>query len=450
MKRLVWIIVLADLASFWLAVVLAFQLRFTSGLIPIFRSLQDISLYLKTVILLSPFYLFLMSAMGNYRVGHAKLSQYEAQNVLRSILLFYLISLACTFLIRNRELSRITVVLAFFLHIACCLAFREAISNWQVRRWRQGRDRLRLLVLAQKQSFLDQVVHAVQESPEKKYEIIGAIVIGQDPTASIPYDKTDRILIAGGDLPFSRVADVVLDAPPRVSIDFIPTYYLFLRNFPTRELIGTFPVLPISQQMISNWSSFTKRLMDVSIASVGLMLLAPLMALTGICIRLSYGKPALFRQQRVGQNGRLFTMYKFRTMKVDAEKEISPLIAEQKRTIFKWKDDPRVENSFARFLRRTGIDELPQLWNVLQGSMSLVGPRPDRLELIRNYTPEHKLRLAFPPGITGLQQINCRGTESMEEILKYDIKYMEEQSFWLDLLILLKTIPVLLFRRGTE
>lgn len=192
-----------------------------------------------------------------------------------------------------------------------------------------------------------------------------------------------------------------------------------------------------------------KRLLDLIIALPLLLILSPLWLLIVLWIKADSPGPALFRQQRVGFKGKLYTIYKFRTMVVNAEEATKKRIEELKKSgkfnpeefVFQEKNDPRVTRS-GRFLRKTSLDELPQLLNIINGSMSLVGPRPEVPEIVEQYTPEQRLRLNMPPGVTGLAQINGRSKLTLAETLAYDVEYVKNWNFFLDLRILWKTLFV--------
>ena len=179
-----------------------------------------------------------------------------------------------------------------------------------------------------------------------------------------------------------------------------------------------------------------KRLFDLVVTVPALLLLAPVLALIALLVRLKLGAPVLFRQQRPGLHGKPFTLYKFRTMTNahDAEDNLLP--------------DAERLTSFGRFLRSSSLDELPELFNVLQGEMSLVGPRPLRMEYLPLYTPEQARRHDARPGITGWAQINGRNLLSWEEKFEMDVWYVDNHSFMLDLRILFMTVEQVLKRKG--
>ncbi|MGP7818737.1 sugar transferase [Niallia sp. 01092] len=188
-----------------------------------------------------------------------------------------------------------------------------------------------------------------------------------------------------------------------------------------------------------------KRICDILGSFVGLILLAPLFAIIAIIIKLEDPKGTVFFcQKRIGKNGIAFDMYKFRSMVTDAEERLKDLLEYNETTgaMFKMKNDPRV-TKIGRFIRKTSIDELPQLWNVLKGEMSLVGPRPPLDREVVDYTDYHKQRLLVTPGCTGLWQVSGRSNIGFEEMVELDIKYIQTRSLFFDLIIIFKTFSLL-------
>ena len=192
-----------------------------------------------------------------------------------------------------------------------------------------------------------------------------------------------------------------------------------------------------------------KRLMDVVGAAVGLVLLSPLLLVVSIVILVMDGRPILYHHTRIGLHGRPFTMYKFRTMDRDADERFDDVrhLNERQDVTFKSANDPRITR-LGRFLRATSIDELPQLWNVLKGEMSLVGPRPPLEREIVHYDVWHRRRLSMKPGITGLWQVEARTEPEFDRWVERDLAYIDRWSLWLDLRILLRTVPAVVGRTG--
>ncbi|KLU59342.1 UDP-glucose:undecaprenyl-phosphate glucose-1-phosphate transferase [Peptococcaceae bacterium CEB3] len=198
------------------------------------------------------------------------------------------------------------------------------------------------------------------------------------------------------------------------------------------------------------WQLKAKRVLDILVAVPLLVLVSPLWLILVLWIKGDSTGPALFRQTRIGLDGVPYTIYKFRTMVVDAEKLMRPALEQVQDLegfVFQQKDDPRITRS-GRLLRKTSLDELPQLLNILKGDMSLVGPRPEVPEIVRLYTPEQRLRLKVPPGVTGLAQVNGRSELTLGETMAYDLEYVRRRSLGLDLRILLQTVTVVFSGRG--
>jgi lipopolysaccharide/colanic/teichoic acid biosynthesis glycosyltransferase len=204
-------------------------------------------------------------------------------------------------------------------------------------------------------------------------------------------------------------------------------------------------------------TSLARRTLDVSIAGTVLLVLVPVIVLAAIAVRASSPGPVLFRQRRLGRNMRPFTVLKFRTMKADADSAlhreyVRSLIATEPRegapdNLYKLVVDPRVTR-VGRFLRSWSIDEVPQLWNVLRGEMSLVGPRPVIEYEVEQYPEWYLRRFAVKPGLTGLWQVSGRNERTYEEMVRFDIEYAERRSLWMDLRILARTALVVMRRQG--
>lgn len=235
-----------------------------------------------------------------------------------------------------------------------------------------------------------------------------------------------------------------------VNIKVVPDFLdlVFFRT--TIEELGGMPLIGIKEPILSPSGWVVKRSLDVSIAGLGLIFLAPLMAVISVLIKLESSGPVIFRQQRVGESGRLFWMYKFRTMVADAAEHQGDLMRRdsQGNVIFeKRPDDPRVTR-LGRVLRHYSIDELPQFVNVLKGEMSLVGPRPELPVIVDNYQPWQRKRFAVPPGMTGWWQVRGRSQQPMNMRTEDDLYYIQNYSLLLDLHILWKTVGAVISGRG--
>jgi exopolysaccharide biosynthesis polyprenyl glycosylphosphotransferase len=286
---------------------------------------------------------------------------------------------------------------------------------------------------------------------------IHAEIAGRVDSCALLYERleefgenVDRMVIACSELsedllerllPFCRVRAVKLTVVP-----------------PTRGMFGTathlthiaeLPLLDYNTWNISRTTAALKRVFDVIVAALVLAITLPLFLLAGLAIVLDSGVPMFFRQTRGGERARPFQMLKFRTMVRDAEAKLPDIVRleELSDPMFKLKTDPRVTR-VGRVLRRTSIDELPQLINVLRGEMSIVGPRPEQLDLVERYAPEHQFRLQVKPGITGPMQVYGRGELTFDERLAVEREYVENLSLGRDLRIVLMTLPAVFGRRG--
>ena len=213
--------------------------------------------------------------------------------------------------------------------------------------------------------------------------------------------------------------------------------------------LGGVTALSLRPVRLTGAQAMAKRIFDLGISGAGLVLLSPVLLVIAVAVKLTSSGPVLYRQRRVGQRGRPFTMLKFRTMRAGADAEVDGLRRQNgvSNLMFKLKDDPRV-TSVGKRLRRFSLDELPQLINVVRGDMSLVGPRPPLPEEVTAYEDWQFDRLEVPPGLTGLWQVSGRSELSFEDCVRLDLFYIENWSLAYDLYILAKTLPVLLSRRG--
>ncbi|ACY48374.1 sugar transferase [Rhodothermus marinus] len=230
-----------------------------------------------------------------------------------------------------------------------------------------------------------------------------------------------------------------------VKLKLVPDFYTLIGGMARTEHMYGLPLIEVLPEPMPAWEQSMKRLMDVTVSLLVLGLGLPLWLAIGLLIRLTSPGPAIYKQQRVGQHGRIFTLYKFRTMYVDAEARTGPVWAT--------KDDPRV-TPIGRWLRRWRLDEVPQFWNVLKGDMSLVGPRPERpyfVEKLSREIPLYNRRHRVKPGITGWAQVRWKYDSSLDDVrqkVKFDLFYIENMSLRMDLKIIFRTIYTMLAGKG--
>lgn len=244
---------------------------------------------------------------------------------------------------------------------------------------------------------------------------------------------------------YKRLEKIVIDLQKEaVNIQIVPDYFSLALVHAQSGVMGGLPVISLRAPVIEGTDRIIKRIFDVVVSIFLLFLLSPLLIFIVLWISLDSPGPAIFRQQRVGENGKLFTMFKFRTMVQDAEsRQVDVNQYDQEGNIIhKHPDDPRV-TKLGRLLRKTSLDELPQLFNVLRGEISLVGPRPELPWLVEKYEPWQRKRFAVPQGITGWWQVNKREKELMHLSTKDDLYYVYNYSIFLDIRILFMTAGAL-------
>jgi len=297
------------------------------------------------------------------------------------------------------------------------------------------------------------VVGFVDDNPEKGYTDIGRFkALGplDNLPAILDEERPDEVIITLPWMYHRKILGIVRECERRrVRPRIVPDLFQMSLTQVNVEDLGGVPLIGVRSVAISKGALFVKRLIDVTLATMGLLLGAPLFLLIALAIRLDSPGPIIFRQTRVGLRGRHFEMYKFRSMHVGAEEQQDMLadMNEADGPIFKIRDDPRLTR-VGRILRRLSMDELPQLVNVLRGEMSLIGPRPPIPAEVEKYQEWHKKRLEAPPGMTGLWQVSGRSRLSFDEMVLLDIYYIENWSLWLDFKILMRTIPKVLLGEG--
>ncbi len=367
---------------------------------------------------------------------------------------------------RPLAVSRLMLVYAAVV-IVVLLSISRLIES-SVRSWlhRRGVGTDRLLIVGAGEVGMA-IMRSIVAQPEMGYQIIGYLddspgkqegAIGRFPALGgvadirtvIEKQAVNDVIIT---LPMTArdsilsVVDACEDAAVRIRI--VPDMFQLQLNQVHIDSISGIPLLGVREPAIRGWNRALKRGLDVAIAALTLIITAPITLLVALAIRLDSPGPILFRQTRVGLYGRPFTLYKFRSMRVDAEQQLSELeqMNEASGPIFKMRNDPR-QTRIGRFIRRTSLDELPQLLNVLNGDMSLVGPRPPIPREVEQYDEWHRRRLEVAPGVTGLWQVSGRSQLTFDEMVMLDLYYAENWSLLLDLKILLRTIPTVLLGTG--
>jgi exopolysaccharide biosynthesis polyprenyl glycosylphosphotransferase len=339
-----------------------------------------------------------------------------------------------------------------------------AVRHW---RWSRGKGLERVLVVGGT-GLGQQVLNSLAAQPGLGYDLVGYLDAHPIVNSSMPSrvyrhlgpintlptviaeQQVQRVILA---LPYweqARLPDLV-ELCRTLGVDYQIAPDLYQISFDRVDLmqVSGVPLIRPKEVSLAGLNLLVKRIFDVSLIVASAPLTLPISLLVALAVRLDSPGPALFRQTRVGKDGQLFTCYKFRTMVVDAEQRKAELseMNEADGPLFKMRDDPRITR-LGRFLRRTSLDEWPQLINVLRGEMSLIGPRPALPEEVERYEPWQRRRIAVVPGCAGLSQALGRSDISFDEGVRLDIYYAENWSFGMDLRILLMLIPAVMSGRG--
>jgi len=388
----------------------------------------------------------------------------ETRDIVKSTLIVVALTLSALFLLKQDSVSRLFLAMLFLSQPAVTLVGRAVLRFGFAYARRRGYDP-RFMLVAGTGHLAQEFADRVERHPGMGMRIIGHL--------SVP-GETEHVVtrpILGTieqieDVFHSRIVDEVAVCLPPTAAEYLePITGLASGEGKTVRI----PADPIEELMPSAHTEefdgfivrslvhdghreaalIVKRVLDVIGAAVGLVVLSPILLAASLAIRLRDGSPILFRQTRIGLHGRPFTIYKFRTMVVDAEQRLDEIqhLNERDRVAFKATNDPRI-TPVGAFLRRTSIDELPQLWNVMNGTMSLVGPRPPLPREVAEYDIWHRRRLSMKPGITGLWQVEARHDPDFDRWVERDLLYIDGWSLWLDLKIIAKTLPSMLAQGG--
>ncbi len=364
------------------------------------------------------------------------------------------------FVSSNKEISRMVVVSAGVANIGTLAGWRYAKRLYVLERARRGEGISRALIIGA--GRLGQTLALwLENNRQLGYLVCGFLDAHPNGDArvlgSIHDLKTialeqfvDQLFVT---LPADRevVKEIWVEARRlRLNLNVVPDIYDGLGWRAPLRSIGGFPVIELHGQPIPAFGLALKRALDVVVASVGLIVAAPLLAVAAVWIRLDSRGPVIYSALRVGKKGRKFRCYKLRTMVVGADAQKEKLRGENERNgpCFKMDNDPRMTRC-GRWLRKYSIDELPQLVNVLKGEMSLVGPRPHPVDDYERYDLEHLRRLDVKPGVTGLWQVKARRDPSFDKTMALDLDYIENWSLRMDLGLLLKTIAVVVRANGS-
>lgn len=457
--------VLLDAAFINLSFILAYYLRFkvlvfiTAGYMPIFEK------YAGTLIFITLIWLAIFKLFGLYEKRTTNIID-EGALLFSAITTSSLLLLGMLFLYRGFWFSRLVIVnawvisfiLLFILRLSYVFLIRTLLSKGIgtkkviiIGAGDMGQTIAKRLIIDKSLGgkpigFLDDDKAIAGKS------FSGVAVLGDAASLKqmIKRFSVDEVIFAVNSMPYQQILDIITDCETlRVKFKIVPGILELMASRVNIDEVGGVPLITVSEIGLAGFNAFIKRSVDIAFSALLIVLLTPFFIIIALLIKIDSKGSVFFLQDRVGKDGKKFKMLKFRSMVHDAE-EILPTIADKSEVeghIFKIKNDPRLTR-VGKWIRRLSIDELPQLFNVFIGHMSLVGPRPPIPREVQNYTSWHMKRLRIAPGITGLWQVSGRSLLPFEDMVRLDIYYIENWSLWLDIKILFKTIPVVLTASG--
>jgi len=463
-------IVTDALLAMW-AFVLAYGIRFESGLIPVTRGYPPIEQYLKVAPIVALVIPLAFQLQGIYRLrrGRSRVDDFFA--VLIGSILAVVFGVVCTLYISvyyaseeekargAYEVSQIVWGIFLVLNVAFTYLSREIVRETLERRWRAGVGLKRILI-AGAGDLGRMVADRVLQHREFGFQVVGFVDdrAGGDHIGyrGIPLlgtltevreiaqrERVDHLYVALPLEEHTKLLDLVEVASREcIDVKVVPDVLQFITLRATLEDLDGLPMININDVPLQGFNAWLKRVIDVVLSSMALLVLAIPFAIIAALVKLTSRGRVFYAQERMGLDGRGFTVYKFRSMWENAESDSGPVWAPE--------DDPRA-TPVGRWLRQLDLDELPQFWNVLRGDMSIVGPRPERpffVEQFKHRIPQYMLRHKVKAGITGWAQVNgWRGNTSLEKRIEYDLYYIENWSVTLDLKIMWMTVFRGLFQR---
>ena len=427
-----------------LSVVLAYLIKF--GAYNYLDLFNFLAVYSRQLFLMTMIYLLIFSFSGLYRSRRGFLVEIdEIIGDFTGVLLGWIIIIVLTYIRGEYEYARSIILLSWPISLVFVTISRGIILKVELWNRAKGFGNKRAAIVG-RGDLADSVARRINENPSYGIKLVG--FIGGPKAGSLgDIDQMEKIInqnriqalfIAERSYSREKLAELAAFCDQHnISLGTIPDVFQILTTSPSVEEIEGLPLISLKQTSFTPLNRFIKRAFDLALALFGLGLFAVPMVLIALVIKLVPPSGSIvYRQERVGRGGRVFNLYKFRTMIPDAEKYTGPVLAE--------KNDPR-KTGLGKFLRATNLDELPQLFNILKGDMSFVGPRPERpmfvkefKELIPKYMDRHKIR----PGLAGWAQLHGGYHMLAEEKIKYDLYYLENWSFLLDIKIILKYIQI--------
>lgn len=442
--------ILFDAILINLSFVLAYYFRFNILSFVGDESVKSIDQYGGVLIIVTILWLAVFNLVGFYKETHSYPLIDRLAKVIWGISLASILLFALLFVYRGFWFSRLLIFNSWWIAIVLIGFSRTITTLFRNLLYKRGIGLKRVLILGE-----DDISNALYNKILKERSL-GYFPVGfidADPLnikQAIVDKKVDELIIASLNLSHKIILDIITECEVlNIKFKIVPGMLELIASRVDVDEIGGIPLITIAEIGLSGIKALIKRSFDIIVSLVLLILLLPLFFVVAIFIKIDSVGGVLFSQKRVGKNGKLFDCLKFRSMVNDAPKLKEQLMEKSEATghIFKIKKDPRITR-VGNYIRRFSIDELPQLFNVLRGDMSLVGPRPPLPPEVEKYTSWHRKRLRITPGITGPWQVSGRSLLPFEDMVRLDIYYIENWSLWLDLKILARTIPAVLFSTG--
>lgn len=437
---------------------LAIWIRFDSGWVPIpFGRHPNVYLeYTGGVLLATPIYLLIFRLLQLYVRPQIGRFEDKIPRIVRACGLCLLAAMVMAFLFKNVvEFSTVTILLSMFAVSLLVVLERYILFRLELHYARHSTVINRVLILGT-DSVAAHIKRALEQEPKLRSRVVGFLrtdLAEVDPgvpnelitgtiedlaAAALPEgdDKVDQVILTNSSIGHGRIVDIIMFCERElIQFNMVPDLFRVLTRSMEMQLLDDIPMLGIGLWPLDFfWKRILKRTEDIVGAILGLVVAGPVIAVAARLIKRESPGSIFYAQERCGEKGQRFMIYKLRTMRIDAESESGP--------VFTAEEDPRVTR-VGRFLRRHNLDELPQFWNVLRGEMSLVGPRPERPHFVERFKENigrYMWRHVSKPGLTGWAQVNgLRGNTSIEERIKYDLYYLENWSLALDFKILVKT-----------
>lgn len=446
-------IIIFDIIFFGISWILAYFIRYKIN-IYIFIPIDHFKNYLIALPLISVLWVFTCYFLGLYK-KESRISRIkELVIVFRVTLMGVIVTMCVSYLFREYNFGRTVILISGILNLIFLSFSRLFFKSIELHFLKKGKWTLNTLIVGAGSTGI-RTMQKIEDNKGLGFKIVGFLdneknvseLIDNIPVLGKLNDLVDIvkkynikvIFFAIPELPHKEILNMVEElADFDITINIVSSLFEVLSESIETEVIGDFPIINLKGEKDDPIYETTKRIMDFTLAVIGVIFLLPLFIIIGILIKLDSKGPIIFSHNRVGKDGKIFKLYKFRTMKIDTEPyAICP----------KDKDDPRITR-FGKFLRRSSLDELPQLINVILGDMSLVGPRPEMPFLVEKYNKWQRKRLKVKPGITGLWQILGRKDLPLHENLEYDFYYIKNRSILMDISIIVKTIPALIFGKG--